>query len=246
MTERVDQADQRRMLELQQIDLAIRRLEHRRRELPEQHQLDEAERTRATLAEEHAAGQQRLEELQRQQRKLERDVGDVESRRKTEEARMYSGQLHTEREVGAVRAEIGDLKRRKADLEDEMLEVMEELEELESSTVAQHERIEQLAGEIDQLTAARDEVAGGIDAELAEQRELREAKVAEISEQAAALYERVSAKRDGVAVAALQGSTCTGCRLELTVVQQEEVRDRHEAGELSWCEQCDRILVIGS
>ena len=56
-------------------------------------------------------------------------------------------------------------------------------------------------------------------------------------------YEELRARKDGVGVAELQGRTCAGCRLELTAIELEQVREDVAEG-LARCEQCGRILVL--
>ena len=158
---------------------------------------------------------------------------------------MYSGRITSERELTALRGELGTLRARKSSLEDRLLEVMEETEELESAVGALRERHAELSGEIERLAAARDEAATDIDAELDRMGAERAAAAADVRPDVLAYYDGLRARKDGVAVARLEGRTCQGCRLQLTAIELEEVRDRATRG-LARCEQCGRILVPAS
>lgn len=235
-------AEQRRLLELQQIDTTIRQLEHRRAHLPEQQALDENAETLSRIGAEYADGRERLQQLARAQKRYEDEIATVDSRRKSEEGRMYSGLITSEKEVQALRAEISGLRARKNDLEDALLDVMQEREDLESMVETLKERHAELTGKAAELEQTRDVAARGIDAELAGRRQEREALAADVPAEAAEYYEELRERKDGVAVAALVGRTCQGCRLELTAVEFEEAHERAREG-LARCEQCGRILV---
>jgi len=133
-------AQQRRLYDLQQVDTAIRQLEHRRANLPEQKALDSNAELLATIAGEYAESTERLDRLERQQRWHEGEISTVDTRRKTEEGRMYSGQITSERELEALRSELSSLRGRKSDLEDALLEILEQREELESLVASLKER----------------------------------------------------------------------------------------------------------
>ncbi|HVM13152.1 MAG TPA: C4-type zinc ribbon domain-containing protein [Egibacteraceae bacterium] len=235
-------AEQRRLLALQQADTAIRQLRHRRANLPEQQAVDENAEMLSRISMEYADSRERLEQLARSQKRYEDDIAVVESRRKSEEGRMYSGLITSEKEVQALRSEISSLRARKNDLEDALLEVMEEAEDLESMVLTLKERHAELTDRVAELEEARDVAARDIDAELAERQRERQAIAAEVPAEAAEYYEELRERKEGVAVAALVGRTCQGCRLALTAVEFEEVHERSQRG-LARCEQCGRILV---
>lgn len=235
--------EQRRLLALQGLDTAIRQLEVRRANLPEQKALDSNAETLRKVVAEHAKATEELESLQRQQRRLEADVAAVDSRRKAEEGRMYSGLITSEKELEALRGELASLRTRKNDLEDSELEVMERVEELGGLLSTLTERRAELSGAIDGLTAARDEAAREIDAELAQRRAEREEAAAGLDREILQLYDDLRSRKSGVGVAALAGRTCAGCRLDLTAIELEETRERVAKG-IARCPQCDRILVV--
>jgi predicted nucleic acid-binding Zn-ribbon protein len=236
-------AEQRRLFELQEVDTAINQLQHRRANLPEQKALDENADTLTRVAYEYSTRRDQLERLTRQQKRHEEELAMVDSRRKGEEGRMYSGLITSERELEALRSELSSLRGRKNDLEDALIEIMEQREELESLVDSLTESHAELTASVEQLTAARDEAATGIDAELRERQEERKKAEAEVPAPVLSLYDDLLTRKQGVAVAELRGKTCMGCRLELT---QTELEDLHAvtAKGLARCEQCGRILVL--
>jgi uncharacterized protein len=235
---------QRALLALQQVDTAIRQLEHRRAHLPEQQALDENADTLKRVSLEYASAKDELEQQEFKQKRLDTEISTVDARRKSEEGRKYSGLITSDKELEAVNNELSSLRARKNDLEDDLLETMERVEELQSLVATLEERHGELKGEVDQLTAARDEAAKDIDGELAERRRERETAAAGLDEGLLRRYDTARQRGRGVAVAELSGKTCQGCHLDLTVIELEEVREEAQRG-LPSCPQCDRLLVIG-
>lgn len=155
---------------------------------------------------------------------------------------MYSGRINSERELEAIRGELSSLRGRKNDLENDLIEVMERREELEGLVSTLKERHAELTGKTGELTGARDEAATSIDAELGELRGRRQEQVGGLTEQLVSVYETMRQRKNGIAVAELQGRTCSGCHLELTAIELEQVKEDAADG-LAYCEQCERILV---
>lgn len=235
-------AEQRKLHDLQQVDTAIRKLQVRRASLPEQQALDENAETLRAITEEFAGARERLDVLNRQQSRLEQEIATLDARRKAEEGRMYSGLITSEKESEALRNELHSIKGRKRDLEDQLIEVMEELEGLESLTKTLQERHTELTTKVAELTEARDHAASDIDTEIAQRQTEREAVAAEVPEEIREYYETVREKKQGLGVAQLEGRGCSGCRLELTAIELEDLKAETARG-LANCPQCGRILV---
>lgn len=235
---------QRDLLALQRIDTRIRQLRHRRANIPEAVALAEEQETLQKVAEELADARARLDRLDKQSRRHEQEISTVESARKTEEARMYSGQIQSERQLDAIKNEIGALRRRKSDLEDSLLEIMEQTEETESLIAGLEGRQAELQQRVEALAGTVDEAATDIDAELTGAEQERAAAAARLPADLLAFYDDLRERKNGLAVAALQGRTCTGCQLELTAIELEDVK-RGAPDRLSRCAQCGRVLVVG-
>jgi uncharacterized protein len=233
---------QRRLLALQEVDTARRKLEHRRAHLPEQKALDDNADILQRIAAEYASSRERLVRLETQQRRHEGEIAAVEARRRSEEGRMYSGLIRSEKELEALRHELGSLRGRKSDLEDALLEVMQSIEDLESMVATLGERHGELTGMVATLATARDAAAADIDAELLDRRRERASVAAELPPALLAAYDDLRARKDGVGAAALRGRACMGCRLELPTVELEDLRAAAESG-VATCPQCGRIVV---
>ncbi len=237
-------SEQRDLLTLQEIDTAIRLLEHRRANLPEQQALDAevdlADRVKRELAE----ARLRADRLRADAKRHEDQIATLDVRRKADENRMYSGAIQSERELDALRHELEGMRNRKGDLEDSLLEIMEQQEEVGSLLDTLDERAAEIGTRVQELALVRDTAAGDIDAELAQQRERRVAAVASVPERLHRPYDELRTRKGGTAVAALAGRRCTGCQLVLTATELEELEELQNRG-LSACAQCGRWLVRG-
>lgn len=236
--------DQRRLLELQATDTAIRQLRYRRGNLEEQRALDERAGLLDRITAEHMASSDELVAVDRRHKRLENEISTIDARRKAEEARMYSGVIASEREVQALRSELSTLKTRKRDLEDDLLEVMERQEELTSTVQTQERRRAELQTEIAPLEKARDEAATEIDGDLAARQAARAELAHQLPDDLVRRYDELRARKDGVAVVELRDGTCQGCFLELTPGELQEGRELGVYG-LARCVQCGRLLVEG-
>ena len=238
----VSPEEQRRLLELQATDTAIRQLRYRRGNLEEQRALDERAELLERITADHMAASDELVAINRRNKKLETEIGTVDARRKSEESRMYSGVIASEREVQALRSELSTLKTRKRDLEDDLLEVMERQEELNSTVETLERRRDELQAEVAPLQKARDGAAAGIDGELAGYEAARAELAHQLPDELVRRYDELRARKDGIAVVELRDGTCQGCFLELTPGELQEGRELGVFG-LARCVQCGRLLV---
>src|SRR5439155_25531444 len=120
--------DQPRLLDLQALDSALDRLNHRRKTLPELAQIEEAEARQTRLADDIVLVETEDSDLGREQSKLEGDIDQVRTRMQRDQQRLDAGQVSSPRELENLQSEIESLKRRQSDLEDEELEIMEKRE----------------------------------------------------------------------------------------------------------------------
>lgn len=236
-------ADQQRALyALQEVDEVIRRLENRRANLPEQKALDEHLEVLDKVDGEMVDARMMVDRLLQQAKRHEREIEQVNQRRKATDDLMFGGRIQSEKELDALRDELDMLRGKKSDLEEMLLEIMEQQDDTASLVEALEERRAELSGQITDLEGARDHAATEIDAELVERRAARAAAAAEVPPPLLKVYEDLRPRKNGVAVAKLQGRTCSGCRLELTAIELEELREGMREG-LARCQQCARILV---
>lgn len=229
------------LLRLQDVENSIRRLEHRLNELPEQAALDASLETSAGLREERDGHRVDLDLVEGEMRKLEGEIDLLEQRRSAEQRRLYGGEITNPRELQAVRAEIESVDNRIEGLEERLLDVLERREALVGSVDALTEREKDLQEEQTDLTAARDDAAQEILAELGELRVSADREREQVPDDILGQYDAKKKRHAGVGVGALSSGICTACRMELTAL---EVNDLRNGPPLSTCPQCQRLIVV--
>jgi uncharacterized protein len=230
------------LLVVQEHDTAADRLRHRRETLPELERLAAVEKATADVS---ASLDERggvRDDVARRQKRLEDELAAVEVKVAELDKRLYSGVVSAPRELQALQADIASLKRRRSDLEDQVLEAMQEREPLDAEVARLFDAGGDLENEADQLRKAIAEATDAIDAELATELEARTAAAAVVPEELLSQYERLRAKLDGVGAARLVNGRCTGCHLSLPATEVDRIK-REPPEAVVLCDQCGRILV---
>jgi len=230
-----------RLLELQELDSAIDRLEHRREQLEAGEELSVA---REALEEaESQLGELRLavDAVDADSRRLEHEVESINAKIAAEEKRMYDGSIVNTRELEALQHEIASLRERRARAEDQILEQMERREELDpraleadASVSAARDKVEAVGGD---AVAELDRIAAELEARRAE----RTALVPALEEDLLELYEDLRGQKHGVGVAAIVDGVCQACNEKLSAVELDKLK--HTEG-VKRCEYCRRIVVF--
>ncbi|MGE3285415.1 MAG: zinc ribbon domain-containing protein [Pseudonocardia sp.] len=235
---KADPAAQRRLLDLAGVDAELTRLAHRRRTLPEHGALTEAEAAVRAAKDALVRSETAASDLDRDIRRLERDVDAVRARTQRDRGLLASAGA---RQATDLQHELDTLARRQAVLEDEQLEIMERREALDADL--EHARGELSAAE-QQLTdvgARRDAELADIDAAEAGRTRDRSTVAGEVPADLLAAYERRRAQQ-GVGAALLRERRCGACRLELDRTALSALRNA-PADEVVHCEECGVILV---
>lgn len=228
------------LLEVADLDVRLRRLDHQLSHLPEQAQLDEIEQQDRALREAEGLAAVELSHAEAAQRKLEGEVELLRQRREAEQTRMYGGGIVNPRELQSLRAELESTGRRLTAHEDQLLAAMESVETAEEAVAAVRDRRAVLAEELAARTAARDEAAQGLLAERAELQAARDRHREHVSADLLARYDAAAQRFSGVAIGRLEAGSCTACRIELPMV---EVSALLEGPLLATCPMCQRLLV---
>jgi len=240
-TIRADVTAQLRLLDLQAVDSAIARLSEQRRTLPEQQALDRLAAESAVVTEDLVGAQTRVSDLELDTERAEADLEPVRQRLARNEKRIADGTVDA-KSLGSMVEEVAHLRRRIGDLEDVELEVMEAMEQAQSERDAIQARVDALATDIAEATAARDAAVAKLVNEAGYQRTERDRLVPEVPADLLALYTRIATSKGGVGAAELRHRRCTGCQLEVNANELREYATT-PPDEVLRCEECGRILV---
>ncbi len=232
----------KRILELQELDLSIDRLRARRELLESGEELRTA---RATLAAAEARfGELKLsiDEVSRQQRRLEGDVDSLDQKMNADNKRLYDGTVANPKELQSIRAEVDNLHGRKERIEDQLLELMEQREELESRIGPIEAEVAEYRDRVAEIEQSQASELVEIEQALGERSAEREALLPEIGGELLELYTDLRRQKKGVGAVALIDGVCQGCHQKLSPMYLERLKS--DEG-IRRCEYCRRILVFG-
>ena len=232
---------QLRLLDLQEVDTTLDRLNHRRRTLPELAEIGRLTARADELRDQVVTAETEVSDVSREQSKAEADVDQVRVRAERDRKRLDAGQVSSPKELENLQSEIESLGRRQSELEDGVLEIMERRETAEAHRDELGAERDRVGGELSALTDKRDAAQGELDAELAQAGGSRDEIAKEIPGDVLALYERLRGQY-GTGAAALKAGRCEGCKLALSTVDLNEIRTS-AADEVTRCPECRRILV---
>jgi predicted nucleic acid-binding Zn-ribbon protein len=230
------------LLELQEHDVKLDQLRHRRASLPDRTELAALTAASTKLGAEIAVTAAERDTVALEQKRLEDAAALVVDKAKAEDKKLYSGTISAPKELQSIQDEIASLNRRRNALEDDVLVQMELAEPLD-------ERLGESGGRKATLDAQLGEVADRlraaelvIDTEATTVQAERDELAAQIDAVLLGQYEELRRRLGGVAVARLEGSSCRGCHLQLAAVELERIR-KLDRDAVVHCEECGRILV---
>ena len=226
------------LLDLQEVDSEIDHLLEQRQSLPELEQYKTAhadsETKRAALTNLEAE----LRELVLTVDKTEGELVIAEEKLGQQEQRLYAGGMSA-RETENMRMEVISLRQQKSRQEDEVLELLDRREGVESAMEAARAELSVAEETERNLESAISGRWREIDAEIARYEGRKTEIVPGIDEELLELYTDLRNRRGGVVVGALEGRTCGACHMELSASEHHEVLQQHPPR----CIHCPAILV---
>ena len=241
MPDAADEDALKSLLEVQSEDSEIQRLTQRQAALPEAARLAEVNSQLEELDADLDIARKQLEEITREQNRLEGEIELLGQKIGREEGRLFSGAVSNPKELSALQEEVASLKRRSGALEDELLEVMVHRDSANETILSLEGERSTAARSAEELTALVAEVVSEIETALAKNSARREEVATSIPEEVMTLYERLRDTKQGIGAAELVGDTCQGCHTALPAREVERLRA--ERG-LQRCDNCRRILVV--
>lgn len=188
-----------------------------------------------------ATEEERLVELERSQRDVEREVEDLRSKVALLEEKLYGGSVKNPKELASLQEQVEHLKRKRRGQEDEVLDIMTEVEAMQKNVSLKSREV----ARIDEDWRAEQAMLSGEQAELnaalADLDQKRKDLISRIDAASLELYQGLRRKRQGRAVAKVEQGMCQGCRivLPLNVLQRARIGQ-----ELVQCSSCERILYL--
>jgi predicted nucleic acid-binding Zn-ribbon protein len=230
-----------RTLQLYQLQALDSEIDKTRQELAEiAGQLGESQALKETRAQVEAADK-RLRQGRTTMQDLDLEVKSLATKIDTEEKRLYSGRALSAKEAANLQEEVASLKRRQADREERLLEIMLEVEEAEEALIQAQGSFSAVetdwqAGQ-DQLKQRQ----AALNHTLSELLKRRETAIIPIAKNDLSEYESLRAKKAGRAIVAVSSGVCQGCGM---IASNSQIQRARTGTEFSYCTVCGRILYV--
>lgn len=180
-----------------------------------------------------------LQKWQTKHQDLTLEVGSVTSKAKNSENRLYSGKVTNPKELSDLQQEIEALGRRKAILEDAVLEALVMIEDAQKEKTAADTELDTAVADWDKHSAHLKVEQNELALSLHKLMQTRKTRASAIDTTLLKEYEQLRKQKHGQAVAGLRVNVCLGCR---TTVSANKVKEVNE-GQKVYCGGCDRLLV---
>lgn len=155
------------------------------------------------------------------------------------DGRLYGGAVHNPKELQELQAEAEALRRHLAGLEDRQLEEMQTAEDAELGAQGARTRLELAEADFSGRQAGLSKQRGSLMVLLEQHGEEREAVTVGVSPEDLRLYQSLRKGLGSLAVAELEGDTCSACGVTMSASSRQEIRS---GPGLTRCRQCGRIL----
>ncbi|MGN8551850.1 UNVERIFIED_CONTAM: C4-type zinc ribbon domain-containing protein [Microbacterium sp. SLM126] len=231
-------ADQLRLVEVAGLDARIRQTDHARRNPPQAGRVQELLAQRQKLSQELTARLGARDDLRTELSRIESDVAVVDARSARDAERLAASS--NSKEAQGLESELASLARRKSDLEDAELEVMERLEQADASVAAQEALIAETNAQGAELSAEAKRVVAEATAAFDAATRDRAALAASVPADLLAEYEKLAVRSAGAAI--LRARTCEGCHMVLSGTDLNALR-RAAEDDVVYCPECGSILV---
>ena len=230
--------DQKRLLELVDLDLSLVRNAGDRSKLLSATAISEASEKALALSDQLIDARNKVGDLELELKRSENDLELVENRIAKDNQRLSS--TTSAKDAQGIEHELTTLAKRKSELEDAELGIMEVLETVRAQLAEAENAKSAAEQELAELRSALESNTSALDSARADLSAKRSALVGLIDPELAAAYQRKADRN--VAVGKLVGRECGACRLSITATNLEEIVAL-PADEIAECPNCQAYLV---
>ncbi|WP_026549182.1 C4-type zinc ribbon domain-containing protein [Arthrobacter sp. Br18] len=232
--------EQLRLLDLQALDSRLNQLQRQAEVVQNNPELAALSGRVAAVDGELIRASTELADLERELTRAEDDVQAVVARIERDEKRLNSGQ-GTSKDLTALQSEVASLTRRRSDLEDVELDIMERADTARASQQTVQERTDTVRRELKDLEDGRDAELATLAGLRSTVQAERDALAATIDAPLLAIYEKTLARR-GVGAARLFHGTSEGSGMQLSPGDLAEIL-RAAPDDIVMCPDSGCILV---
>ena len=230
--------DQKRLLELVQLDLELVKIAGEKAKLLAASEIQIASEKALALSDQLIDARNKAGALELELKRSETDLELVENRIAKDNQRLTT--TSSAKDAQGIEHELATLAKRKSELEDAELGILDELEQVRAELKAAESAKTAAEDELAALRAALTSRTADLDSKRAELMANRVALVELIDPELVAAYQQKADRT--VAVGRLTGRECGACRISITATNLEEILAL-PADEITECPNCHAYLV---
>jgi uncharacterized protein len=230
--------DQKRLLELVELDLNLVKNASDKTKLLAATDIQIASEKALALSDRLIDARNKVGDLELELKRSENDLELVENRITKDNQRLST--TSSSKDAQGIEHELTTLAKRKSELEDTELGIMDELDKVRAELIAAEKAKSEAESELNSLRSALSSNASSLDSQRAELTAKRVALVGLIDLELAVAYQKKADR--AVAVGRLTGRECGACRISITATNLEEIVAL-PADEISECPNCQAYLV---
>jgi uncharacterized protein len=228
------------LYQVQELDTSISELRSREEKHAGKKELEELEQKDVEMADGIEDASASLQRLLKDQRGMEDRVRALEEKLSREESKLYDGKVTNQKELRGLEAEVRSLKKKKDELETELLEEMERQDADKAEFEEMQSRRKRLQAEIEEKRAVLEGDIAEIMAEVAELENKRSELRSQLDEELLELYDGLLKSKHNLAVVKVIDGVCQGCRVELPGIEYDRFL---KSDGVFTCTNCGRILM---
>ncbi len=230
--------DQKRLLELVQLDLDLVKIAGEKAKLLAASEIQIASEKALALSDQLIDARNKAGALELELKRSETDLELVENRIAKDNQRLTT--TSSAKDAQGIEHELATLAKRKSELEDAELGILDELDQVRAELNAAESAKTAAEDELAALRAALTSRTADLDSKRAELMANRVALVELIDPELVAAYQQKADRT--VAVGRLTGRECGACRISITATNLEEILAL-PADEITECPNCHAYLV---
>jgi len=224
------------LFQLQQLDLELDRLMVEQQAVIKSLQgNDKLQKLRS----EHRTAQQQLQSGLQAQKEAEWTLEDVSSRLKSQEQRLYSGNVVNPKDLQSLQQEVQRLRAQQSRQEDIVLEVIDAAESLQEMVQRKLVLLKQAEEAWEQERIALLARSNQLEEKRQDLQVKRAQCISKLDVELLSRYEMMRRTKQGRAISKVEQNSCQWCRVILTPSELQQVRINKV---LQTCTNCGRIL----
>jgi uncharacterized protein len=223
------------LIELQELDLIIGKINIKKRELPEKitHMDEEFMALTASMEE----GKKKREELnKRHSEKEDKLKKGIENIKKTKDRQH---EVKTNKEYQAILKEIETVEKKNSEIEDEIISVLEEIDNAQAVLKAKKRDYNTYKSQYEEEKKKIEEEISHLDVDLSDYQQKGNNIRKQIRSELLKKYETIKSARNSLAVVSVWREVCGGCYMNIPPQLYIELQ---RATDLISCPNCNRII----